>query len=423
MRILVSAALLAACGSGAAAGDASSGEPVTLTISDAQGPRAGVVVYFQSADSSLMTSMMTDATGTASARVPAGGFVTAVGASAAPGTTAFDELDTFASVQPGDHLVLTGAATAHEPITVHVTVPRDPAAGAGAQYALATSCGLGGLTVAASGPPSGSVALDACHGMADLLVTVTSTGGATDFFYAPDQVVSDGANLDLTAHGYTAAAPETFTLTDVGASTVGIELTTQVSSARGPLLTFGAAPSASSTWTAQLTVPTFPGAIHRVEIAPNNGGIATKHIDDWGPYTANYTVDVGARLLTDLATTAKFDPAAHALRWTEATGGAAPTAAFGVVSAMRGARAWRWSVVAPHDGASISFPVLPSTGFDYNIAAGDTPGFVSVQLASVSGGYDAWRTRPVRIGPNGKTVLDPVAGASGSASSEVSAQL
>jgi hypothetical protein len=219
------------------------------------------------------------------------------------------------------------------------------------------------------------------------------------------------------------AAPQTFALSNVGANISSVDLSTTVSSPRGELLTFGAAPSGGSTWTAQLAVPTFPGAIHLIELAPHDAGFATKYLDDWGPYTASYTVDVGARLLTDLATTQKFDPATHALRWTEATGGASPTAAFGVVSAMRGARIWGWSVVAPHDGASIPFPVLPAAGFDYNLAAGDTPGFVSVQLARVSGGYDAWRARPVRINPNGKTVLDPVAGASGSASSEVSAQL
>src|SRR5512143_11333 len=52
--------------------------PVTLTITVNAMPYAGVHVYFQNTDSSVVAMAVTDVTGTASAVMAAGGYVTAV---------------------------------------------------------------------------------------------------------------------------------------------------------------------------------------------------------------------------------------------------------------------------------------------------------------------------------------------------------
>jgi hypothetical protein len=58
--------------------DAPMNQPVTLTVTSDGAPQVGVKVYFQGADSSVISNAMTDASGVASALMPGGGFVTAV---------------------------------------------------------------------------------------------------------------------------------------------------------------------------------------------------------------------------------------------------------------------------------------------------------------------------------------------------------
>jgi len=52
--------------------------PVTLTVTVDGAPQGGVKVYFLNADSSVVLNTVTDATGTASAVMAAGGSVTAL---------------------------------------------------------------------------------------------------------------------------------------------------------------------------------------------------------------------------------------------------------------------------------------------------------------------------------------------------------
>src|SRR5437762_2059952 len=92
-------------------------QPVTLSVTYNGAPQMNVRVYFQNADSSMVASTTTDATGTATAVMNPGGFVTAVDAiPAGAGVVAGpDVLNTFAGVKPGDQLVLSrddrGSAT------------------------------------------------------------------------------------------------------------------------------------------------------------------------------------------------------------------------------------------------------------------------------------------------------------------------
>src|SRR5262245_25587661 len=86
--------------------DAATG-PVTLTITKEGLPVAGVHVYFQNSNSTLVADATTDAAGHASADMAAGGFVTAINPfDTVQAPTSDDDLRTFAGVKPGDQLVL-----------------------------------------------------------------------------------------------------------------------------------------------------------------------------------------------------------------------------------------------------------------------------------------------------------------------------
>ena len=104
--------------------------PVTVTVKNQPGPTADVEVYFQNADSTLVATAHTDANGTASQVMAAGGFVSLINPYVNAGVGALTNytLITWAGVKPGDHLVIDNSATVAA-ATVTFNLPLDTAHG------------------------------------------------------------------------------------------------------------------------------------------------------------------------------------------------------------------------------------------------------------------------------------------------------
>lgn len=391
---------------------------VTVTVTERGAPVPGLAVYFQAADSSLVLAAATDAAGTASTVLAAGGYVTVI-ETPDPGTGA-TRLATFAQAQPGDALHIdlepTGPVDA---ATVSITVPV-PAAMDAASFEIDTSCGR--LDAGATGAASG--ALVGCGGTVDLIAFARdSSGSVIGSLYAPDVAVA-GQPVALTGD-YTALVPTAFGYTGVPATSGTVTTLQTLATARGSL--FGdntsavvdagkAAATLAMPATSTLAMPRPAAtAITVSEALPTDADPSEQVIFDWAPWTASYALDVAGAMLPPLAGRPAYDIGTRTASWVEGTGGTAPDLVRAQVRAFRDAipegRAWTWTIVAPRGGTSVAFPRFPGTGFDYTPAAGDGPSVNDLTIASVPGGYDAVRAhgfdRVQRYvtGPTGRMVV------------------
>ena len=362
--------------------------PVTIAaLLDGQ-PVAGVHVYFQNADSTVVLSTITDAQGTASAVMAAGGYVTAVDAFTMP--QAPDEIATFAGVKPGDHLVLSAKSAATQ-INVTVQVPDDAAA---TSYTVYTPCS----TPTAVTPPlavaSGTVTLTNCGTSTDfLVVTSDQTGTPLNAFYAANQAVADNGTVDLTNQTYAGVLPRTYTMNNVPAlrSTVIDDF---VVDPHGIIWNGNTStPSDTTNPSATLAVPTFTNA-NDIVVTYTSQGSSEHVLVDWGPYSQTFTTDVGARVLPFYTASPTFDTTTHMATITEDTTGQTPDLSVIAVNGFRQTdqRSWDWTIAAPH-ATSIGFPTLPTDVYDFNFAATDQTFVSRWTNAKVPGGYDAVRAQ------------------------------
>jgi hypothetical protein len=380
--------------------------PVTLTITLNAMPNAGVHVYFQNADSSVVAMAVTDVTGTASAVLAAGGYVTAVNPfTLPPFFGGQDELDTFAGVKPGDHLVLHQATTTQTQFTA--TVPFDP--NNAATYHLEGTCGVNAiLTVPATGGnPTGTAFSNTCATADLMVVTETINGDPIDYFFKEVTGLDiSNAVVDLTQGGYTAATTRAFTFNNIPLGVAQLTVSDTSVSGHGDVYTtqFGGVTYANAGMPQDFKAPTFTDATHVVQSDVVAQTLGHQHFIDWGPY-APYTIDVSSRLLTSISQAPTFDPASHTIAWTELASGVTPDFALSSLFANRTtpARSWRWTIAAPRSATSITLPVLPTDIFDFNIAAGDNVLVASLVTAKVPGGYDAVRANVLTA--NGPTEL------------------
>jgi len=380
--------LLIACGGGGAAGDDQSGDggvagdgadidapptgPVTVTVRDVLGPRAGVRIVFQAADSSLVADSTTDAAGKASAMVPPGGFVTAVEAFG-PGQ---GTLRTIAGVQPGDQLLVQLVPPGPPVTQLMLTLPRDPTAGVNG-YAIASR--LGSLTLT---PPAGTgpftVPLSAPSGDQDLAIMSMAGSHAIGAFYVEHAALVANGILDLSSRTYSAIAPTTYTFTHppLGSGTfvisrqssAGVELTD---------LTIG---SHHDPAVFDVMMPAVPTIAHEVARLVANSP-KTYDISVWsaGPLA---TTDLDGRL-PDL-TAGGYDATTHRYTWTGT--GAAVTFATSTFTVQRsgGSNPWIWAILAPGDPSGVTWPLLPADLATYNPIATDT--ITGVMWASSTSG-------------------------------------
>ena len=395
--------------------------PVTLAaIRDGQ-PVMGVHVYFQKADGTVVLATTTDATGTASAVMDAGGYVTAVDPYGAQDT---DELDTFAAVKPGDHLVLTRSFLS---TTMQVTVqaPDDTAMANFVAYSPYNVSGtplyLPPQSLLAT-PVSAKVTLTNSGSASDFLV-LASNGSASEFIYAPAQPVADQGTVDLTASTYAPGISRTITYTNVPALR-SMQQQADLVGPSGPIFEFlDETPSDTINPTITYNVAPLAGAIDVLQTYFNFHTYSTQMTVDWGQLGSAATIDVGSRARNEFTAPPALDPVTHQASSTvDTTAGLTPDFSLFMVSASRPAvpRSWQWFVTAPY-ATTITLPTLPTTdGFDFNVGSGDTFSLDSWVNGKVPGGYDAVRALVLSAQPylnnNGAKPQDLVLGGSGTAS-------
>ena len=125
---------------------------------------AGLLVYFQNANSGIALATRTDASGQANAWMAPGGFVTVV--------VPNGNLWTYAAVKVGDELVIDERTleTTEQRTTFLLRVPTTPGVDT---HLLTTSCGSSDITGAQDAPMPANPGN--CGGITDLLITAKSS--------------------------------------------------------------------------------------------------------------------------------------------------------------------------------------------------------------------------------------------------------
>ncbi len=360
--------------------------PVTVTIQTTGAAPAGIRVYFQNADSSVVAAGPLDQNNSAKAVMAAGGYVTVV----EPGRSATaHSLSTWAGVQPGDHLILDRRSVA---TSVTFTVPLDPN-NQPANYQLYTTCGNTTLpppAVAAAVPISIPISLRNCGPNADVVVaSLDASNRPLAAFSIVGQALSDGGTIDYTAQAYVAPVLHTYRLDNNPDPNSPIQLVDGFVTQRGiefqaESLALGGSPAISR---GQLPV-TPVNAIGVVSIVQDVTNTERRYIE-WGT-TATYIRDWGAELLPDFAAMPALDPATHVVSWT-ATGGTLASDLSGVaLSATRANDSWTWQMFGAAS-TSMTLPTVPTDVADFNITATDTSSVLTAVSAKVPGGWDALR--------------------------------
>jgi hypothetical protein len=392
-------------GSGSAI-DAPSGTgtppPVTLTVTVDGAPVPGVHTYFLNPDDSVAATVDTDASGTATAKLPDGGTVTAIDpfvppvqavlrAFAAAPVIGNNELRTFAGVKPGDHLVLDRNDRAH---TVVVRLPQsEPIPN---QYQVTTPCGSfsvspfgNGSGSGSGGSPSSQLTLVGCADKIDIAVAAIVNDTAVSAFVHAGADLTGGL-VDLTDDTYAAATTRTFAYPNAP----DIQITTAQSlvATTGVFGPFGQISGPEVT----IGEPVIAGATGITDVSVQLNG--THHLVDAGALAATSSTDLTGQLLPDFNGGATYNSTNKLVTWLEDTTnqptlhGATADLSLTRITVNRGERNWQWSVAAPYAPGKVAFPTLPNDLADWmpNFETDDIQ-VAELISAKLPGGYDAAR--------------------------------
>ena len=372
-------------------------QPVSITVTIGGQPNAGVTVYFQNADSTLVATKTTDATGTASALMNAGGYVTAVDPFEVAAGLPTKIVRTFAGVKEGDHLLLDEPTDPTQisiifqgPVYNNVLLR---------SYTITPSCGPSLTMNPQPGPTGdksahGTLTLYGCGAQADFHVVAKDiSGDVLVSQFTAGQPITANATIDTSEAGFSNAPQRMYTLTNVP-NTVGQFTFTdhQLST-----LAWGAQPGArapgagTGTTTLAMKVPTFTNATSMIEaVATANRNRHT--LLSWGPFAATYTSDAGTRVLKAFASDPAYSAATHAVSWTESANGASPDFVHLLANGIRGNEGFYidWQMVAPYSEGTATLPTLPPGMYDLNFADTDSIE-LGVRQYKVPGGFDATR--------------------------------
>ncbi|HEX8111163.1 MAG TPA: hypothetical protein VF516_25710 [Kofleriaceae bacterium] len=397
-----------------AAPDAIPPDAVSLVVIDHGVPVAGVPVYFLNPDGSVAKATVTGGNGTASAVVTTGGSATAIRpfmTQAPAGKFAPDELRTFLGVKPGDHLVLSRAATDSVTVTIDAVAPDGGDFSTG--YQVLTTCGGGVNSISPGGSgdgsgspnPGGTLELQNCHGAADIAVVASEralarAGGnaiaTPQGLYHANATLPPGGNVLVSLRDDTYADLTDVTFTYMNAPGVPITVLHSPVLPNGYLGPYSTTVDTGST-DATISEAAVPATMEVVDstLQPNN----LHEIVDWGPYGPTYALDVGATLLREVTGGPTFDLATGKISWTEATTGATPSLTIAGVLVRRPdpLAKWHWEIVAPYSASGIVLPHLPTTLLDWAPAATDEITLDPLQNVQVTGGYDAVRSHILDI--------------------------
>lgn len=435
LAIFAASASAPACGNNRGAPAAASDAPravdaatdaapsdVSLAVTIAGAPAAGVAVYFVEPDGTG-TARTTDAAGVAFAAMSPGGSVTAI----TPGSDAALALDTIAAVAPGDRLHLDLAPPA-DAVTFTLVIP--PFAGAD-EYDLASSCGFevllgGGGDSFAPAPlaplPPVTVTLAGCGGKpVDMLVlAIDGIGDLLGQHYESDVAVAPGATVTL-AGGYEPPDHIAASATDLPTNRFAFPFP-ELATRRGTLAGFYGSESGQA---GHLAFPHVPDAMQLVStyidtIDGTQPSPDDQIIVDWGLVGSAFAIDVGAEQVAPAEQAPSFDVLNEAIRWTSGVG-AIPDfmiVAFDATPAS-GAPPYHWRLVAPASEIEfVEFPPLPPAAGAFAPTPADKPTVSELDLVALPGGYDAARataldfdldlvaTPYMQYGTTGRVVVD-----------------
>ena len=384
-------------------------QPVTLTITNLGEPAPGVQVYFVNADDSLVLGVKTDTMGTAKAVMAAGGSVTVLNpfnTVVQDGKITTDELRTFASVKPGDHLVLTRTAT--DFVTFKLNAAAAPDANT---YDVFTTCGNASIAPGGGGGGSGSpdpggfLSLENCHGAADIALVASdiNSDGTTRLkgLYHPNVTLTSDGLVDLTGDSYQDLLDVTFTYMNAPNSSFTVQ--------HSPLLAHGALGPFSIDVVEGVGTVLEPNVSATRAVVDTSLFSTSRHeVIDWGTFTRTYMLDLNNLLLPEVIAGPSFNSTTAKVSWTEAAQGATPDLTVAAIRVRRTEpvlRKWHWEVVAPYRPGEIRYPRLPTDVFDWAPAVGDQLTTEPVMSAKLPGGYDAVRAHVFdivdRSGPAG----------------------
>jgi hypothetical protein len=393
-------------------------QPVSVTIKSDGIGQEGVVVHFQNADSTLVATETTDATGTASHLMNAGGYVTAIDPFPQPVPTGLPpqgprhDVRSFVGVKPGDHLRIEEGSSA-TPVTVTVTLPPQTD-GNIAYYSVSAPCGGDTLLGTGSGgsDPSGTVSFYGCGATTDILVVARDQAfQPLNYFFVADQPLMDNGTIDYSTKTFQGLATRTYSFGAQPASVPSsFSVEQHVGTIKGELDSFTGNGSGDPV-TASVSFPNIPNGVGGVQVMASTANM--QHIAfDWGGLsTTAFSIDFGVRMLTE-ATNVAFDPATHAITWTEGSG-VAPDFATVEMSGYRNttdSQRIDWKLIGPYTG-SLKLPTLPVGTFDLNYMSTDTPTVDLMGIGKMPGGYDS--VRPLFFAVDNPLAI--TSGASGSA--------
>jgi hypothetical protein len=398
-------------------------EPVTVTVKSVGIGQAGVVVHFQKADSTLVATEMTDATGVASHVLEAGGYVTVLNpfppAPAGLPNGPSQDIRTFAGVKPGDHLrVEETAGEETPPINMTLTLPPQTD-GNIAHYDIVSSCGGNQIDFSGSGGsnPTGVVSFYNCTTTDILVIAKDDTYTPYKFFFVPNQAITADGALDYSGQTLGDLTTRTYDVGDKPTNVFGIDVRQVIGTARGELVEYSSATTGTTPATASLTFPAIANGLSLITISAYTGMMQHYGLE-WGALaTTPYSTDFGGHMLPEISAYS-FDAATHTISWT-ATGGAAPDFVEVELSGYRNTstevRRVEWKIVAPYTAGTTTLPTLPAGTFDLNFTEADGVSVRNILVGDIpNGGYDAVRAPFFAIDPYERPE-DVVVGASGTA--------
>lgn len=391
MRHLRVALLLAsACTGSLSSGGGGSGDDtappptsmVMMTVADGATPQANVRVLFQAADGSVVT-VMTDATGTASADMPAGGNVTVIRtypAAVPPAVQRYPEVMTYVGVKPGDQLHLGHEVDdLSDASAINVKVPST----AQGQVKVVTPCGTGEGTA-----PNVAISVTGC---ASQLAFYVSDGGQSSFMARAPY----GNSVDLSTQslvGSLATSLSATNLTDVTSVQAEARLVD------GAYTLFSSGTKRVDGGAQTVNMPNIQNADELVigTIATTAGG--TQMIASRRPYAVTPTIiDASANRIASIDENPSVTPTE--ITWVEGGTGDADLV-IATIDVTRGGSPlpsdaqYTRTIIAPHAGMSLA--ITPSGDATFDPSADDQLA-ARVGLVKATGGYDAVRERALSV--------------------------
>ncbi|MGN6106147.1 MAG: hypothetical protein ACTHU0_13650, partial [Kofleriaceae bacterium] len=214
--------------------------------------------------------------------------------------------------------------------------------------------------------------------------------------FAPGVAVAEGATIDLTSGTYKALPEAALSFAGIpsGFATV-YGYTALLTSGAGQQTLFGrnfGIDVVNGTATTTVQRPDIQGARMFVQTDLFNGSYGSHGTLEWGP-VGDYATSLDGALLPEFSDRAIYDAADHALSWTTTSASATPDLVDAVIYFTRSEplMSWRWQIVGPHTGNSVTYPVLPGEAAQFNPTDSDSVGHDMLYVAKLPGGYDAVR--------------------------------